>query len=341
MKNSYIYPFSSRDSNLGLYNPYIDDLIQSCNKFNNFLNYNKPSKIGIFDTIKYISRIDYIFFNWIEKLPENKGGKAQTLILIALLPIFKFFRIKVVWTMHNKLSHSLEHVYWKKLIFKKMLKYSDVILTHSNEGVKYGEEMVKGSGKKIYYFPHPIKDRRLENNHKKDYDLLIWGTISPYKGIDKFLEYIHQNQLENRYKILIIGKITTEDYRKKLENYISKNILIEDKFIEDTLLQELISKSKLVLFTYSQSSILSSGVLMDSLGYGANIIGPDVGAFADLADEGIINIYTDFPNMFKIIDEQLNDGGKIIPKEKLDKFLEDNSWNKFAENISKLLNSVN
>lgn len=289
--------------------------------------------MGVFDIFKYFARIDYIFFNWIEKLPENKGGKIQTLVLIALFPILKLFRIKVVWTMHNKLSHSLGHIYWKKLIFKKMLKNSDIILTHSNEGVKYGEEMVKGSGKKIHYFSHPVKDRRPEKNHEKEYDLLIWGTISPYKGIDKFLEYIYLNKLELRYKILIVGKITTDDYRKKLENYKSKNILIEDKFIEDTLLQELISKSKLVLFTYSQSSILSSGVLMDSLGYGANIIGPNVGAFADLANEDIINTYSDFPSMFKIIDEQLNDEGKKIPNEKIDKFLVDNSWKKFADLI--------
>ena len=239
--------------------------------------------------------------------------------------------------MHNKLSHSLEHEYWKKVIFKKMLKYSDIILTHSNEGITYGNEIVPGSEKKIHFFHHPIKDKRLSEKLSKEYDLLIWGTISPYKGIDKFLEYIHQNKLEKRFRILIVGKITSNDYQKKLEQYKSEYILIKNKFIEDALLQQLIAKSKLVLFTYSQSSILSSGVLMDSLGYGANIIGPDTGAFADLAKEGIINTYSDFTDMFKIIDEQLKDENKIIPKEKSNKFLEDNSWNKFAENLSILL----
>lgn len=337
MKKSYIYPYSYQNSKLSFYNPYIDDLIQSFSKFNLFINSNKPSKNGVFDILKYINRIDYIFFNWVEKLPDNKGGKIQTLFLLLLLPIFKLFRIKVVWTMHNKLSHSLEHVFWKKLIFKNMLKYSDVILTHSNEGIKYGKDMVSGSEKKIHYYPHPAKDRRLNTNSQKVYDLLIWGTISPYKGIDKFLEYIYQNELSNKYKILIVGKITTDDYKRKLGKYQSSNIQIENKFIEDELLQKLISKSKIVLFTYSQSSILSSGVLMDSLGYGANIVGPDVGAFTDLANEDIINVYTDFPDMFKTIDEQLNDDGKIISKEKIDSFLIDNSWNKFASNISNLL----
>ncbi len=337
MKNSYIYPLSSRDSKLGLYNPYIDDLMLSFGKFINFLNYDKPSKIGVFDVLKYILKLDYIFFNWIEKLPENRGGKLQTIFLIFLLPILKLFRIKIVWTMHNKLSHSLEHIYWKRLIFKKMLKYSDIILTHSNEGVTYGEEMVKGSHQNIYYFPHPVKDRKLATNQKKLYDLLIWGTISPYKGIDKFLEYYSQSKLDNNYRILIVGKIPDKDYEKKLENYKSENIIIKNQFIEDALLQELISQSRIVLFTYSQSSILSSGVLMDSLGYGANIVGPFVGAFADLAKEGIINTYSDFPDMFRVIDDQLNDDGQIVLQENINLFLENNSWDKFAGNVSNLL----
>lgn len=337
MKKSYIYPNSSRNSNLSFYNPYIDDLIQSFGKFNIFINYNKPSKNGVFDIFKYIGRIDYIFFNWIEKIPDNKGGGFQTLFLLFLLPILKLYRIKVVWTMHNKLSHSLEHVYWKRFIFRKMLKYSDVILTHSNEGVLYGEETLKNSKNKIHYFPHPVKNRRLTTKLIKKYDLLIWGTISPYKGIDKFLEYIHQNELDKKYRILIVGKIPDKNYEEKLENYKSEKIIINNQFIEDTLLQELISQSKIVLFTYSQSSILSSGVLMDSLGYGANIVGPYVGAFADLAEEGIINTYSDFTDMFRIIHEQLIDAGKKVAPNKIELFLQNNSWDKFAENVSNLL----
>lgn len=337
MKNSYIYPLSSRDSNLGLYNPYIDDFIKSLSKFLNFVNYEQPTKIGIFDILRLIFKLDYIFFNWIEKLPENKGGKIQTMFLIMMLPIFRMFKIKIIWTMHNKLSHSLEHEFWKKVVFKKMLKYSDIILTHSSEGITYGKNIVPGSAKKINFFHHPLKDRRLSKKLSKEYDLLVWGTISPYKGIDKFLEYIRQNKLDQKYRILIVGKITSVEYQNKLDQYNSENILIQNRFIEDELLQELIAKSKHVLFTYSQASILSSGVLMDSLGYGANIIGPNTGAFADLAKEKIINAYNDFPEMFKIIDEQLMDTSKTIPEEKLNKFLADNTWNKFAKNISHLI----
>ena len=317
----------------------MDDLMHSCTGYIKFINYNKNTAIGIFDILRYIGQINYIFLNWIEVLPDKKGGKIQTIFLITLFPIFKLFNIKVVWTMHNKLAHSLQNVYWKKLIFKKLLKYANIILTHSSEGIIYGNQMVKGSESRIHYLPHPVKDRRLNKQNEKEYDILIWGTISPFKGIDKFLDFIYRNNVQNSYKILIIGKTRTEEYGKNLEKYKSEKILIENKFIEDELLQELISKSKLVLFTYSQTSVLSSGVLMDSLGYGARIIGPDTGAFADLAKEGIINTYTDFRDMFKIIDKQLNGGNKTDAIEKSEKFLEDNSWDKFAENLANLLDS--
>lgn len=337
MKKAYIYPLSSKAEKLGLYNPYVDDLVQSLGKYICFTNIDNPTNIGILDIFKYLGKIDYVFFNWIEVLPDKKGGKIQTLFLVFLLSLFKLFRIKIVWTMHNKLAHSLTNVYWKKLIFNKMLIYSDVIMTHSSEGIEYGEDMLKGAKYKIFYYPHPVKDRRLDKQDIKEYDILIWGTISPFKGIDKFLDYIYQNGLQNMYKILIIGKSRFEDYRKKLIKYKSNNILIKNEFIEDKLLQELIAKSKLVLFTYSQRSVLSSGVLMDSLGYGANIIGSDTGAFGDLAQEGIINTFTDFPEMFKKIDEQLDGKSEINNNKKLEDFLFNNSWDKYAINILKLL----
>ena len=340
LKNIYIYPNTSRDSNLGLYNPYIDDLTRSFSNYYKFINKEKPSNSGIFDLLKYLNKTDYIFFNWIEKLPENKGGTIQTLFLFLLFPILGLYNIKIIWTMHNKLSHSKKHLFLKKMIFKKMLKKADHIITHSTEGIKYGESIVPGSGKKIHYFPHPVKDRR--RNEQKDflYDILIWGTISPYKGIDKFLEFLHSNNLDAKYKILIIGKSTSESYFEQISKYSNQNIQIQNKFIEDDMLRDLIKQSKIVLFTYSKSSILSSGVLMDSIGYGANIIGPDVGAFSDLAEEGILNIFKDFETLIPVIDRQLNNKEFEKNKEKFDIFLTNNTWNKFAENAHLIISTI-
>jgi len=211
-----------------------------------------------------------------------------------------------------------------------------MILTHSSEGINYAKEILPGSEKKVNYFPHPVKDRRASKKHNIRYDILIWGTISPYKGIDEYLNFLKKNNLADKFKTYIVGKSTSEDYFQKLVGFSSEMITIENKFISDEDLQQLIAKSRIVLFTYSKSSILSSGVLMDSLGYGANIIGPQVGAFSDLGNEGILNTYTNFDELIPIINKHVEIENSEQRSNKLDEFLKENTWDKFAEQVSKI-----
>ncbi len=337
LKRAYLYPITGRDDKLGLYNPYLDDFMRSLERDIVIVNKDDPSQTGILNLVKYLFRIDMVFFNWIENIPDRKGGGLQALFLKTLLYIAPVLGIRVIWTMHNKLSHSKDNFDNKKKIFKLMLRRADLILTHSKAGIAFGEEMLPGAGRKIRYLPHPSKDRRLRTAPEKTNDILIWGTIAPYKGIDNFLDFLAKNNLHRKYKIHIVGKITSPDYVDRIMEYASDTILIENKFIEDDLLQELIAGSRLVLFTYSLDSILSSGVLMDSLGYGANIIGPSVGAFADLAEDGIISAFRDYDHMMELIDHQLDADGDTGQHNKLDQFLEANSWPAFAGNFLALL----
>jgi len=331
-KKVYIYPNSSRDK-IGIFNPYVNDVVETFEKHYSFVNVDNPSRTGIFDIIKYVNKIDLVFFHWVEKVPDMEIGKLQSIFLILLFPILRMFKVKVVWTMHNKLAHSKDNLYLKKLLFKKLIKNADFIITHSSEGIKYGESIVAGSSKKIHYLPHPIKNRSISQTFEPVYDILIWGMISPYKGIHNFLEYLEEKGLEKKYKIMIVGRVPDKAYYEKLKKYKSINVIIENKFIEDDLLVELIAKSRIILFTYSKSSILSSGVLMDSLGYGANIIGPHVGAFADHEQEGIINTFKDYDEMIVKIDAELEKAVAGL-NNKHQSFLDDNSWEAFAANIS-------
>jgi beta-1,4-mannosyltransferase len=335
-KRIYLYPISSEDKIKGIYNPYMDDLKKALSEHFKVVNSNKPTNKGILDFLKYLTKIDYIFLNWIEKVPEYRFGFMQTVFLFFLIPVFKVFRIKIVWTMHNKLSHSGKHMNWIKAIFRLMLRSSDVILTHSNEGIAFGNEIYPGSAGRIAYFAHPVKDRRTPAKGEKKFDVLIWGTISPYKGIDLFLEYIYNNQLQNKYRILIVGSASGE-YASRLKNYENEYIKVRNEFISDSALKELIDTSHIVLFTYSKESILSSGALMDSLGYGAKVAGPHVGAFADLAGEGIIKTFSGFDELDHVIESSLNVSDLTDGNQKLEKFLKENSWEKFAENVVRIL----
>lgn len=336
MKKVYFYPISARNDKIVSFNPYTFDFVDSIEQYFTIINKGKPSERGILDIYKYILRIDYIIFNWIEDLPEKKGGFVQTVFFFLLMSFCKISGVKIIWVMHNRLSHSKKHKWLKNTIFNQLIRYSDVILTHSSEGISYGECIRKGSNNRSHYFPHPVKDRRNPTSADTLYDILIWGTISPYKGILEFLQTLHNAKKENAYRILIIGKSNDRGYFNALLKYASDNIIIKEAFMDDDSLRALIGQSKIVLFTYAKSSILSSGALMDSIGFGGKVVGPHVGAFADLAKEGIINTFAETDQMFSVIDAVLAQK-HITTNPSIDHFLRENSWNKFADFIYRIL----
>jgi len=336
VKKIYFYPISARNERLVSFNPYTLDFIDSLRNNYRVINEKNPSTKGIFDIAKYFFKIDYIILNWIEDLPEKKGGFLQTMFLLMIMSLSKILGIKIIWIMHNKLSHSKKHEWLKKIIFQGLIKKSDFIITHSSEGVGYAGSINPGSKERIHYWPHPVKDRRKKSIEEFKIDIMIWGTLAPYKGILEFLQLIHESNLEHKYRIFIIGKSSSKEYLASLSKYTNENIIIKDDFVDDNSLQELCSKSKIVLFTYAKSSILSSGALMDSIGFGANVIGPEVGAFSDLAKENIIKTYHDTNELFAILDDQLSKPNPFV-SDRIDGFLQANSWNRFGENLHKVL----
>jgi hypothetical protein len=107
---------------------------------------------------------------------------------------------------------------------------------------------------------------------------------------------------------------------------------LEDRSVSTNELQTLIDCVKTVLFTYKNDTVLSSGVLMDTLMNGATIVGSNCGAFKDLGREGIIFSYEDYSQMMKILDDIIANN-KYIDTRIIYDFIQKNSWNNFAKEI--------
>ena len=337
MHNVYIYPVSNRVKT-GIYNPYIDNFIKYGNEYYLFLNKDHPSDSGLFNILKYIRTIDIIFFNWIEKLPELKGGFIQTCFLFVLVGYCKINHVKIVWTLHNKIAHTKKHLFFKKMIFSLMIKKSDLIITHASDGKTLVNEFYK-LPKRIFYFPHPVVENLHTETGQKEFDILIWGSLSPYKAIDQFLEFLYKNELQCKYHIRIVGKCFDPKYFNRLNSYTNQCISLEDKFINDEDLRKLMSHARIVLFTYNNDSVLSSGALVESISYGALVVGPNKAAFKDLADLQYIFSFENFDLLIDLINKILS-GDKIIPKEKFDHFLKEFHWSEFAKKLNQELYPV-
>lgn len=327
---AYMYPVSKRHKS-GIYNPYIDHFMQYSEENYKFVNRHDPSAVGLFHVLRHINDIDVLFLNWIEKLPDLKGGLIQTAFLFFLLSYCKFKEIKIVWTMHNNIAHTKKNLWVKKIIFKKMIQQSDLIITHCKEGISIVKEHIRHS-QNVFYFPHPVVDNLNYVTTRQQYDILIWGSLVPYKGVLEFLDFLAKNNLNKSFHIKIIGKCQDQLYFQLLNAFSNDYIRIYNTILSDNELKEEMRKARVVLFTYSGESVLSSGALAESLSNGAMVIGPYKAAFKDLADLSYIFCYKDFEALIPLLKRVLA-GELTIPRYRFSNFLKEYHWSEFSRKM--------
>ena len=324
----YIYPITARGGDESS-NPYISNLTDSLLGSYEVVNQYNPSSNGILQLYNYFFKTDIVYFNWVENLPDRKGGAIQTLLLVKLIFLYKLFGKKVVWTMHNKISHTKSNFWLKSFVFRFLVLFSDLVITHSEEGVKLGKSIVPKC--KICYFPHPVLQSEIQvfQHHEKKYDILIWGVMAPYKGLSKYLKYLKDNKID-KFRILIAGKFVSDNYYAEVLSYKTENIEVLNQFIEKHELDKYIGQTAITVFTYQDSSVLSSGVLMDTLCRKATIVGPNTGSFKDLAVKNLVFGYTGFDQLTEISEDILAKRRNIHPED-IDVFLNTITWIQFAE----------
>ncbi len=172
------------------------------------------------------------------------------------------------------------------------------------------------------------------------YDLLIWGTVSPYKGISEFIEHLTKAVGFKGYSILIAGKFNSDVYYEYIKNKKPANVTIINKILSEDELIELFATCRYVLFTYNSPSVLSSAALCKTMSFGQEVIGPDLGSFKQLGSKGLLYHYNSFPALEKLLNDLKNQ--KIIPIDKtsLISYIEKHSWLNFAEFLTSKLNAL-
>ncbi|MDD2582992.1 MAG: hypothetical protein PHR66_13465, partial [Desulfuromonadaceae bacterium] len=215
-------------------------------------------------------------------------------------------------------------------LMNKLKSIAHIIITHSKKGL----EDLKKEKHKSFYFIHPTKNRGILPKTKQTNDLLIWGNISRYKGVLEFLIFNKNSKDLKDKKIKIIGKCSDVNLLKEIKEELVDNVSFENRSIDFEELKDCVAKTKFVLMPYASESILSSGILMDSLSVGACVIGPNVGAFKDLLSEKSINVKTfnNFNDLKKTMEIKYN-----FQESNYKLFLKRHSWQIFVDNLNQII----
>ena len=326
MKSVYIYPTytPNRDKSGNLYIKYFHEAFKSSGwKVCNRLWY-----IGIFSLFANLNTRLFII-QWIDLLPKKRFGKIQFVFFVIGILFLKLINRRVLWVLHNKKAHNGDSL-WVDWGMSFMAKFSDYVLTHSEEGVSFFNQNYPKHQGKCFYIPHPVYSSKIYKSQIEKWDYVIWGSISPRKNVAEFLEFAHNNDFFRKQKILICGRCSNREYARRIEMSCGDNITFENRFLTDSELSERIRCSKCVVFTYLPDSVLSSGALIYSINFCKPIIGPKVGSFEDLKD--IVKCYDTFEDIPNI--KLFNNESACV------QYIKENTWSALPEKVESMLKEM-
>jgi len=185
-KAVFVYPITVEEVKEGN-NNYIRQLVSHLRR--EFKIVNGVTKIGLVDALRKFGQTDIYYFNWIENGPSKRFGFFQVILLALILAGCKAFNKKVVWFVHNNISHDKSRHRLKLFVAALMGKFADIVFSHSNEIT------VKVPKERLHVFHHPIEEHQLLDEATPfSYDMLIWGSVLPYKGVLQFVEFASASQ---------------------------------------------------------------------------------------------------------------------------------------------------
>lgn len=328
MKKIYYYPSCPPG---GYGNPYSDNFKHALENYGVVLDKgNHPSKPAVKGLLKYCCKADVYILNWIEGIGNHKLGFLQYPIAILCLLIIKLRKSKIVWTVHNIHPHRGAK-FLSEMLSKFLYKYSDIIIAHSKAAQQYA---LNKAHCPVYYVCHPFNQLEKRKGESDSYDVLIWGGIYPYKGITQFLNELHSRHLD--FTVEIIGKCSDSALLDEIEKFVKEcpNVKYENRRPDFNELAILISSARYVLFPYIGGSVSSSGALMDTISMGGIPIGPNMGAFKDLKEDGLCVVYNNYDELFGSLEKEID-----ISEDYINSFVKANSWDNFAKFVFDKLHS--
>ncbi len=309
----------------GYGNPYSENFKHSLSDYFYVLDEdNRPVKVAIVGLIKYLFSADIFFLNWIEGIGKHRLGTLQYYIAICCLKIIKYRHKKIVWVLHNIHPHEGKNRLSEN-ISKFLYRHADIIITHSKAAASYAFERALCP---VKYYCHPFSFFHIDQISKNldNTDVLIWGSINPYKGILEFLTEAKKRSI--KYKIKIVGVCKYRELEKSIRDIIAglHSIVFENRKASFEEISGLVQSSRFVLFPYVGESVSSSGALIDTLSMYGNPVGPNIGAFRDLKEEGLCFTYSTYDELFEILETETS----MIPNDRIKQFINSHQWKNFG-----------
>jgi len=197
-------------------------------------------------------------------------------------------RSKLVLTVHDTNAFlgtaSSRLQYWG---WHDFLNDMDQLIVHTQEGVSALQK--QGIRTPIAVLPHgPLTFEAPRALPVEEKEILLFGELKPYKGIDLLLEAFARIPANRRegWVLRIVGKpaMDLEPLTQRAEALgLDSTVRWEPRFVDHAEIAGYFARAAVVVFPYRD--IDASGVLMGAMGLGKAIVATRIGAFAELLSD--------------------------------------------------------
>jgi len=230
--------------------------------------------------------VDTFYLNWVENSWTEEDER--------LLKKAKRAKKKIIWVFHNRVPHETKNYENAVRIIKLLVDLSDVIIIHSKSSVQYLNMYSSCASAKAVYIPVTSYENIYQNyggNIREKYGISnqdivfgLYGLIRPYKNIEVLMKIFCSNEFSN-VKLLVVGKCNDYNYFKELKKNKSKNIIFENKYINNLEMGSYLEATDALILPYNIQSSMNSGAMIMAFSYGKTVVVPQIAMSDEFPDD--------------------------------------------------------
>ena len=250
-----------------------------------------------------------VHLHWM--LEYLKGAHRLTKALYAVkllldLGLVKLSGCRVVWTVHNLLSHEAAYPRIELWTRRRLARMADCLIVHDEDAADRVAASYGVARQEISVIPHghyrgayggamaPREARESLELPPHGRVFLFLGMLRPYKGVERLLaSWRSSPALHAKNHLVIAGKPQDEDYAKRLsvEAVHVPNVRLISAFIKDADIPKFLSAADVVVLPFRR--MLTSGSVILAMSYDKPVIAPRIAGLLALLEGATDLLYED------------------------------------------------
>ena len=209
----------------------------------------------------------------------------QALAYLAMIRSLRRAGVRVIALFHNVVPHESGRL--DRAITRRVIRTADAVVVHTDDealaagGLGATDVTVAALPSSLDAWPDP--DRTVRADPGKPLDLLAFGLVRPYKGLDVLLEAV---ALAPHTRLRVVGEFWggTEDYERQIGRLgIADRVSLEPGYVNAAAVPAIFHATDVAVYPYRSAT--ASGAALVALDCGVPLVVSDVGGLPALVGD--------------------------------------------------------